>query len=53
MPPAYFEMQAHLRETTRSESAQIWTRDHPRHREMEATRVDGVRTLRRHLFKVS
>ena len=30
---------------TRSESAQIWTRDHPRHRETETRRVDTVRTV--------
>ena len=28
---------------TRSETAQIWTRDHPRHREMATSRLDGVK----------
>ena len=32
------------REPSRSESAQIWTRDHPRHREMEPTRFNEVET---------
>ena len=46
MPPAYFEMQAHLCETTRSESAQIRTRDHPLHCEMETIHEDGVKAAR-------
>ena len=46
MPPAYLLMHAHLRETTRSEAAQISTRDHSHGSEMETIHEDGVRTLR-------